>query len=326
MATLSTGGLGKFRKWYTQYKAIHGTEPPQDLMESALSAEMEADMASQDRSRQISLQQRGVELNEKEFAQRQAEYAQTLKMNKEKMKNEEQAAMVSGIKDIAGLGLEAKRTFSPSTTSPSYSSGISGISAARSTPSVAPYSSYGTDSFGQGTDTAIDLSRYSGYGTDAGVSYDAGTPALSQSGGTSGGGINMSGLGTNLAIAAANRYITPALAEKASERNVEAGKSLSVAGGALEGFTAGRSFGPAGMVAGTILGTERAGWRQDNQGGEIFDKDYNKGAGFASMFGITAGQVEQKKDTQSVKIGKAMMTGGVSHIAGKIKSKLKKLF
>jgi len=357
MANLSTAGISKFRRWYTQYKAIHGTEPPTDMMDNYLSAEMEADAASQDSSRLRSLQERQVSLQESAQAQRAAEYAQDLKLRKDALKANDQAAMVSGVKDIVGLGIEAKRAGiiggdTRRTETPSYSGGLVVAKA----PVSDAYSGYGVNAtpsvnmadavnkgmgassgFGYQTGTssglsdtgsAIDLSRYSGYGSDAGVSYT--DPALSTTAGTGTGGINWRGLGTgigtSLAIGAANRFITPALQEKAYAENPEAGKSLSVASGALEGFAAGRGLGPAGMIAGTILGTERAGYRQDNQGGEIFDKDYNKQAGFASMFGITAGQIERKSDTKTVKTAKAILTGGVSHAAGSVFKKLKKLF
>jgi len=110
MANLSASGLSNFRRWYTQYKAIHGSEPPSDLMNSYLAGEMESDAARESSSRQISLQEKSLDqqksYQDRSLEQRAVEFATQTKLTKDANKSAERAATISGVKDLTTLGME----------------------------------------------------------------------------------------------------------------------------------------------------------------------------------------------------------------------------
>jgi hypothetical protein len=367
MANLSASGLSKFRRWYTQYKAIHGMEPPQNLMDSYLAGEMEAESAREASSRQISLQEKSLtqsaeqfgqnlslrereaatgaqqftqnlaqrekeatantEYQNKTLAQREAEVTANLsqrekelkasieqnnmnlsqrdkefllnyELNKDSVKNAEQAAMVSGVKDIASLGIEGYKAFG------STRGLTTGLTASKASPFVESQS--GLNVLGSEVNA-----------------YDAGGISLSEAGSSGIGatrwGSAAKGLGT-LAAAAAIEYTKPAVVDYLSDQNIEAGKAADVSASIGEGALLGSSFGGIGAAVGAVLGAEKGGFELSS-GGEpaFYSEAYNKDAGIAALFGITAGQIESPKDSSSIQTAKAVLTGGFSKIARKLK-------
>jgi hypothetical protein len=337
-----------------QYKAIHGMEPPQDLMDRYLAGEMESEAAREQQSRQVSLQEKGlaqnaeqfgtnVALREKEAAtgvqqfnqnlaqrekeaasnteyqnktlaqreselraqieqsnanlsQRDKEFLVNYQLNKDALENQEQANMVSGVKDIASLGIEGYKAFGARTPNLTV-----GLGASKASPFVESQSGLNV----LGSEVA---------------NYDTGGISLSNTGTSGiGWGSAAKGLGT-LAAAAVIDYTKPAVVDYLGSKNEEAGKAADVSAYIGEGALLGSRFGGIGSAVGAVLGAEKGGFEQSS-GGEpaFYSEAYNKDAGVAALFGITAGQIESPQDSNSVQIAKAVLTGGLSKLARKLK-------
>ena len=342
MANLSTGGLSKFRRWYTQYKAIHGMEPPQDLMDSYLAAEMEAEQAGQDRSRQISLQEKSLDqtkdYQDKSLAQRDKEFAAGLKQQKDQMKANEQAATVSGVKDLASLGMEGYKVFgnkansiAPATSSQPISSGFAN---APTRGVGGGDGGYGEYSYGEGADLGSGGSMSLGVtdtvpsGSYLGVTDTVDTGTSLGSGATSKFGAGSLGRGIGTAVAGAaidysRKPVTEYIQSDSKRYGVEGAKAADISSYIGQGALTGSNFGGLGAGIGAVVGAEYGGAKQA-YGLETKKQasEYNKAGGVAALFGITAGQVETEQDSSSIKTAKAVLTGGASKIA----KKLKKLF
>jgi hypothetical protein len=351
MANLSTAGLSRFRRWYMQYKAINGTEPPTDLMNSYLAAEMEAEAAREQQSRQVSLQERSLdqqkEYQDKSFAQRQLEYNQNLDFQKDQLKANEQASMVSGVKDLASLGMEGYRTFktpATTTTKPTYELGSPAISTAgaaapSSSAAGSLYSGYGTT----GLDTtapAIDLSKYSGYGTNAGVTYDSGAGLSGAGSATPKAGINWGGLGTvaaGVGIGATRQPVTEYITDKGG---VTAGKAASLSADVGTGWSTGASLGSAlggsagyglGGLIGAGIGLDMGAHSAMYNEKAIGSKQYGSNLGIGALFGLSSYNVagiskEYNKLSSSKQKVADVLSGGVTKAISKMNKKLKKLF
>lgn len=98
MANLDNAGLSRFRRWYDQYRATHGTTPPRNMVSTFLEGEMEASMARSERSQELALRKQALN-TQSEIEERR------LGLLEEQTKNADKAATVSGIGNIAALGL-----------------------------------------------------------------------------------------------------------------------------------------------------------------------------------------------------------------------------
>ena len=317
-AQLSTGGLRKFRNWYLQHQAITGMNPPDDLVDNYLSAEMESEMARADASRSLSMQQKYND--------------EVLKLRKDEINAQSKADTASGIMDIARLGTEVGKNTNWYGLGGKLSTGKSATDIGFDSSKILSENTPNAWEQSMGTNADVYKMNF-GKGSEE-VAGIGGTPDLASGGGEvgslAGGGTNWSNIGKGASTAAIGlglEAVRNPMSEAAGKTNKELGTMSDITNQALQGFNAGRNFGPVGMIAGTILGTEKGGWEAGNpKGGGMFGEEYNKTAGLASLFGVTAGQIETKNDSSAVKVAKAITTGGMSKIAGKIKKKLKKLF
>ena len=224
MANLSASGLSNFRRWLTQYKAIHGTEPPSDLMNSYLAGEMESDAAREASSRQISLQEKSLaqskDYQDRSLDQRAAEFATQTKMQKDANKSAERAATISGVKDLTTLGMEVGKN-----------TGYLGTNATRGP--LAKTAGLSLNTAGT-ANTGLDLAKYSYGATDIG----GGIGAVSTS---------------------ANPYVAGAVTEGLGMAETGSGISYGLAEGGGSAFDAGNySLGGTGTAGANYGGLAAA--------------------------------------------------------------------
>ena len=317
MANLSASGLSNFRRWYTQYKAIHGSEPPSDLMNSYLAGEMESDAAREASSRQISLQEKSLDqqksYQDRSLEQRAVEFATQTKLTKDANKSAERAATISGVKDLTTLGMEvgtrtgylgANATRGPMAKTSGISVGNTGASTAGL--DLAKYS-YGASEVGSlgATSGAVDAgigassaanpyvagAVTEGIGmADAGSAIDAGNYSL---GGTGTAGYNYGGLAA-AAGGAAIQYSQPAVTNwvgKTAESNAGKGTArtattnadvwASVGKYAAAGYGIG---GGVGALVGAGVGAELGQYRYIS-GQEVGSNRWTKDVGIGLMAG-----------------------------------------
>lgn len=317
-AQLSTGGLRKFRNWYLQHQAITGTNPPDDLVDNYLSAEMEAEMSRADASRSLSMQQKYND--------------EALKLRKDEINAQSKADTASGIIDIARLGTEVGKNTNWYGLGNKLSSGKTATEVGFDSSKI--LSENAPNAWEQAMGTNADVYKMNfGKGAEE-VAGIGGTPNLASGSGEvsslASGGTNWAGIGGTAArggIALGLEALRNPMSEAAGKTNKELGTMSNILNSTAQGAVLGSNYGWPGTIVGTVLGTEKGGWEAGNpKSGGMFGEDYNKSAGIASLFGITAGQIETKDDSSTVKVAKAIMTGGMSKITGKIKKKLKKLF
>jgi len=100
-SSIGTGGLKRIRRWYNQYLSTHGTPPPESMMRAYMQSEIEAQIASADRSRALGLEERRIDLSSSQFNQ-------SLALQKQQMKEQNEAARMSGYTNLALVGLMGK--------------------------------------------------------------------------------------------------------------------------------------------------------------------------------------------------------------------------
>ena len=317
MANLSASGLSNFRRWYTQYKAIHGSEPPSDLMNSYLAGEMESDAARESSSRQISLQEKSLDqqksYQDRSLEQRAVEFATQTKLTKDANKSAERAATISGVKDLTTLGMEvgtrtgylgANATRGPMAKTSGISVGNTGASTAGL--DLSKYS-YGASEIGslEATSGAVDAgigassaanpyvagAVTEGIGmADAGSAIDAGNYSL---GGTGTAGYNYGGLAA-AAGGAAIQYSQPAVTNwvgKTAESNAGKGTARTATTNADVWASVGKYAAPGygigggvGALVGAGVGAELGQYRYIS-GQEVGSNRWTKDVGIGLMAG-----------------------------------------
>ena len=106
--TISSAGLSRFRRWYSQYRATHGMNPPRNMVSSFLEAEIEAQTARLDKARMFALEQqridvsreqgqRSLELRERELAYGREMGEKELGLKREQIEKQDRAAKWSGV-------------------------------------------------------------------------------------------------------------------------------------------------------------------------------------------------------------------------------------
>jgi len=324
MANLSASGLSNFRRWYTQYKAIHGSEPPSDLMNSYLAGEMESDAARESSSRQISLQEKSLDqqksyqdqqksYQDRSLEQRAVEFATQTKLTKDANKSAERAATISGVKDLTTLGMEvgtrtgylgANATRGPLAKTSGISVGNTGASTAGL--DLSKYS-LGASEIGslEATSGAVDAgigassaanpyvagAVTEGIGmADAGSAIDAGNYSL---GGTGTAGYNYGGLAA-AAGGAAIQYSQPAVTNwvgKTAESNAGKGTARTATTNADVWASVGKYAaagygigGGVGALVGAGVGAELGQYRYIS-GQEVGSNRWTKDVGIGLMAG-----------------------------------------
>ena len=108
MAQIDNAGLSRFRRWYSQYRATHGTTPPRNMVSSFMQGEIEASIARMDKARELGLRQESLNLQrqgmeyEKDISERRLSltkemYEKELGMKEKEIGKQDRAAKWSGI-------------------------------------------------------------------------------------------------------------------------------------------------------------------------------------------------------------------------------------
>lgn len=103
---ISNSQLIKLRRWYQQYRATHGTNPPASMLNDLYQGEVEANISKANESRRVGLYEKSININ-KDFNQ------QRLDLEMQRMDDAKDAARWKGAGDIANLSMEIGKNFNP---------------------------------------------------------------------------------------------------------------------------------------------------------------------------------------------------------------------
>jgi len=274
-STVSPIGLQRFRRWYQQYRATHGTPPPKHLVSGFLQAEMESQMARAEQGRLLSLKEKAFEKESSLAEERLGLARRRLGMDEERMRREAGAAEMSGIGTLAlggtllgkemGLGAPIKKAATAigekigiGGGAPAVSGvGIAGalepvIGTAASLPvygSMYGGGAVGTIASGAGAGLPATMGTPLGAEVIGGPLASAGTSAaVPTAGAGAGGGLSFGTLAPGAAAGALGGMIGRKIFT--GEPRI-GGAATGVAAGAGVGFAVG---GPIGAVVGGIVG------------------------------------------------------------------------
>lgn len=100
-ANIGSSGIRRFRRWYNQYRATHGTPPPQHMISTFLGSEIEANIARGQESAQLALQGESLDIQRERLGMEETAMERSYALQQQQIESQAGAAKISGLGTIA---------------------------------------------------------------------------------------------------------------------------------------------------------------------------------------------------------------------------------